>query len=289
MPQLTTTYNANLSIYFPFRIKSDLPSFVVADDLDVQRMDDQSKEKLLHIRNAIYDDEGRIKEFTGLPGCLFSPPYGTSLDDDAEFCSSNYMLRASSVERAREFNLALKLCGQSTSSLYIGYSQDGAAHFISPPCYFGTSALVLTDTLAKAISELQGQIARLGEDRKVAVLCEKYTYAICSGIKAESRFIELAIVLEMMLLPQSSQELSYRFSLRLAKLMSKLFQVKIEDGYDNAKRIYRTRSNLVHSGVDKELNQILPIALDYTRRLMCAYLENKDLFSEASLDRLCLS
>ena len=120
-------------------------------------------------------------------------------------------------------------------------------------------------------------------------MSQKYLYAVSRQISMESRFIEFAIILEMILLPETSTELSYRFGLRLARIMSKLFKVQTEEAYKNAKMIYRTRSSLVHSGEYKDLEQVAPIALDYTRRLMCAYLQDKSIFKEASLDSLCLS
>lgn len=251
-------------------------------------MDDALKERLLRISNAEYDEEGRIKRFTALPGCLFSTTLHPSLDILDEYCASNYALCASSRELAVEFNLALKLCGHSTSSLYIGYGENGSAHFISPPCYFGKSALVIDKENTKNISKLQKHIANLRDDKKFQIMSEKYTYAMSSEIRMESRFIEAAIILEMILLPKSSLELSYRFSLRMARVMEKLFQVEINEGYENGKQIYKTRSNLVHSGADKNLDRVSLITLDYTRRLMCAYLEEKDSFSEENLDKICL-
>lgn len=276
------------TIYFPFRIKCGLPSFIVADDLVIHRMDDKAKERLLHIKDVEYDEEGRIKKVTALQDDLFSL-FGPSIDDNDEYYASNYMLCAPSRKRAEEFNLALKLCGHSTSSLYIGYDDGGTVHFISPPCYFGKSALEITGASTKNLSQILSHVSFNRDDKKVQIMSEKYLYALSRDIRKESRFIELAIILEMILLPKASVELSYRFSLRMARLMSKLFKVKTEEAYKNAKRIYSTRSNLVHSGADKDLEQVAPIALDYTRRLMCAYLEDKAIFGEASLDGLCLS
>lgn len=288
MAKASSDCGSKLTMYYPFRIKCNLPSLIVADDLVIQRMDDEEKKTLLHIENVEYDKEGRIKEFTFVQGDLLSL-FGPSMDDYAEYYDSNYMLCAPSEERAEEFNLALKLCGHSTSSLYIGHGEGGTVHFISPPCYFGRSPLEITEGLAKNLSQILRNVASNRDNKKIQIMSEKYLYAVSRDIRKGSRFIELAIILEMILLPKASLELSYRFSLRMARLMSKLFGVKTEEAYKNAKRIYRTRSNLVHSGSDKHLEQVVPIALDYTRRLLCAYLEDKAIFGEASLDGMCLS
>ena len=109
-------YSSKKSIYFPFRIKCDLPSFNVADDLVIQRMSDKDKERLLRITDVEYDKEGRLKKFTFLKDDPFSI-FGPQIDNYDEYYASNFMLRAPSRERAEEFNLALKLCGHSISSL----------------------------------------------------------------------------------------------------------------------------------------------------------------------------
>ena len=108
-------------------------------------------------------------------------------------------------------------------------------------------------------------------------------------VQQEGRFIEIAIILEMLLLPESSTELSYRFRLRLAKLASKLFALNVNDVYRDAKKIYKTRSKLVHSGSDSDIEDVSQMAFPLTRELLLAYLRNKDTFTDASLEALCVS
>ena len=276
-------------ILFPFRVRSTLPHVTFADDLYAVEMDDAAKETLLRIADPEYDEAGRLKKFTALPGCLLGTTFGPSLDTDDEFCASNYVLHAPSRQRALEFNFSLKLADESSSSLYIGYEHAGATHFIHPPCYFGKDPLALTEETVALISGTLANISRSNDDRKLSLIKEKYLYAMSEQVRREGRFVEIAIILEMLLLPQSSTELSYRFSLRLAKLASRLFSLDVQDVYRDAKRIYITRSNLVHSGSDSDIDRVSEIAINYTRRLLLQYLEDKDMFTETSLDALCLS
>jgi len=270
-----------MSIEFPFRLKSTLDEFVVADDLHVRRMDEDSRKRLLRIKEVEYDDQGLLKRFVALPGCLLADFATPHLDVNDQFCSSNYVLTASSRERAIDFNLALKLYGTSCSSMYLGYGMDGSTHFITPPCYFGTEVLSIDEDGVPELVRLTDRATRGRTDPKFGIMSEMYLYAMSREPRKESRFIELAIILEMLLLPQSSSELTYRFALRFAKLLSTRFGRELTQAFTLGKAIYATRSRLVHTGKDDSLDQIATSALEATRALLTAY-------SEASLDALCL-
>lgn len=288
----SSTQNSDSStlIEFPFRLRSELTEFGVAEDLLVRRMDDGAKARLLRIEGAQYDENGKLISFTSLPDCLFSDFLGPELDEIDEFCSSNYMLVASSLERAKEFNCALKLAGNSSSALYIGFkTTTPARYFLNPPCYFGDSPLVVAQVDVQRLTTLVAQIEHARSDKKLLTMIEIYEHALAQRRRKESRFIEIAIILEMLLLPSSSEELSYRFSLRLAKLLNKLTGESTSEVFKHARHIYRTRSKLVHGGGDDDFDAIAPIAYNYVRFLLAAYLEDRTHFQEANLDELCLS
>lgn len=281
--------NQDFLIEFPFRLQSAFDEFSVAEDIHVHRMDDGAKDRLLRIRDAEYTEDGGLTKFTSLPGCLLSGEIGPDLDEIIEFCSSNYMLIAPSPERAREFNFALKLAGNSASALYIGFkTTTPAKYFLGTPCYFGPSALAVEERDVAQLVELVKLIEGARADRKLQTMCEIYMHALTRERRKESRFIELAIILEMLLLPTSSAELSYRFSLRLAKFMGKYDGQPTSDVFQLARRIYKTRSRLVHEGADSDIDDIAPTAFNYVRTLLVAYLQDRQNFQEQSLDQLCL-
>lgn len=278
-----------VKIEFPFRLQSKLAEFEIADDMLVRRMNDETKTRLLHIENVQYDIHGKLSHFTALEDCLFSFPIRPSIDVDDEFCSSNYVLVAPSSERAREFNFALKLAGNSCSALYIGYGPNGTFHFLQPPCYFGQSALLVSQDEARSLAKLVEKIAQARGDKKLNIMRDIYVNASAIALRKESRFLEIAVILEMLLLPSSSQELSYRFSLRLAKVMEELYGSLPAEVFERGRRIYKTRSRLVHSGKDRDLDTIAPIAYGYARTLLAAYVADSTLFDDAKLDAICLS
>lgn len=281
--------NENL-IEFPFRLRSNLLDFTAAKDLTVSRMNDSTKTRLLKIEQAQYCEEGKLTSFSPLPGCLFLDEIGPDIDEIDEFCSSNYLLIAPSIERAKEFNFALKLAGNSSSALYIGFNtKTHTRHFLYPPSYFGRSPLIVKHEDSKLLATLVDQIENARSDKKLQTMCEIYVGALTKNRRSESRFIEISIILEMLLLPSSSAELSYRFSLRLAKLLNKLTGEPTNEVFKLARRIYITRSHIVHTGGDKDLEEIGPVAYNYVRILLTAYLNDHSIFQEAHLDKLCLS
>jgi hypothetical protein len=276
-------------IEFPFRLRSELTEFAVADDLFVRHMDDETKTRLLRIEDAKYNESGKLISFTSLPDCLFSDSIGPEIDEIDEFCSSNYVLIAPSLERAKEFDFALKLAGNSSSALYVGFKTATLArYFLNPPCYFGDIALGVEKADAQRLTTLIEQIERARIDEKLQTMIEIYKHALARQRRKESRFIEIAVILEMLLLPRTTVELSYRFSLRLAKLMNKLTGESIREVFKHAHHIYKTRSHLVHGESDSHVDSISPVAYNYVRILLATYLEDRTHFQEANLDEMCL-
>lgn len=281
---LTTIYE------FPFRLISELTEFSVSKDLQIKRMSEEDKKRLLHIENTTYDENGRLSGCTASLDHINNMLVGPHLDINDAFLSSNYILIVSSPEHAKEFNFALKLAGNSCSALYIGYKTDtpGTYH-IYPPSYFQGDALSVEENDIEKISNIVKQIVLARCDKKLKTMKEIYMNALSMGRRKESRFIEIAIILEMLLLPSQSAELAYRFSLRLSKLLSRLTGESIDEAFIHAKSIYNTRSKLVHSGKDNKLDIISPTAYDYVRILLCSYLEDKEQFTDVALDQLCLN
>jgi len=277
------------TIEFPFRLNTTVDEFVLADDLRILRMDEAARKRLLKIEDVEYDERGLLKSFVALPGCLLDDVATPDLDVNDQFCSSNYVFMAPSRERAIDFNLALKLYRTSVSSLYIGYSTDRSTCFLAPPCYFGTEVLSIDENRLPELSRLTEQVTRSRTEPKFGLMGQMYLYAMSRQPRKEARFVEFAIILEMLLLPTSSSELAYRFALRFAKLLSTHFGYERPDAYALGKAIYTTRSRLVHTGKDDAIDQVAARAFEATRTLLAAYSADKGVFREENLDALCLS
>lgn len=275
---------------FPLRLKSELAEFSVGDKITVREMNDEMKRQYLGIWNCRYDEEGRLSGCTGrgLHGA------GTDILNMVEFQSSNYLVIVSNFDEAVDFNFALKLVGLSCSSLYQGFI-DGRTnvgegrYYINPPNYFGTTALPVSQSDVERLSRLLVQVKAGKEDRRLKILSEIYGRALQKGIREESRYIEISVILEMLLMPSQNTELSYRFSLRLAKVMNKLFGESTVETFRLARNMYTTRSKLVHSGHDRNLSSVSAHAYRYAQLLLASYVEDSSTFDEDNLEALCLA
>ena len=273
---------------YPLRLSGFVRSFMVAKDMAVVRMDEESRERLLKIRDIKFDDNGLLIGFTPLPGCVFGGTHTSDFNENFTFISSNYILLAPDPTRAQDFNLCLKLLQDSASAIHIGYKLDGTTAITTIPSYFGKRASRIDIQEISKIRKLIPIIERKRVEPKVALMTQIFLYALSTRLRDESRFLELSVILEMLLLPKQEAELAYRFSLRMAKLSNTLFSEDTRVALQAARRIYNTRSKIVHTGSSKELDEALPQAILYARRLFLAYLETPDLFTNESLDDLCV-
>ncbi len=276
---------------YPFHLECNLPEFSVADDLQVKAINPELREELFGISefkrtNTGWEFIGGLKDTPNagflIPFMLFEP-------------LSNYILLTPDMERANDFNLALKLLGDSSTSLFTGYRISAPGRNYLSLCSYDTKLppLKITEQEVSALKILVSQIYdhRI-DDEKFPILSDTYRHAMFHGIRPASRFIEFSIILEMLLLPKQSTELSYRFRLRLAKFMNKYFEYSVREVFEHGKKIYETRSNIVHSGKEKSpeaLEFLTKMAHEYVRKLLIKYLEDKSLFDDKNLDDLCLN
>jgi hypothetical protein len=276
-------------IEFPLRLVSDLDEVCLAEDVCIRRIDDASRTRILGISKVVLDENGRLKSYVSRSlvdplGALMGP----DLDLYDQLFSSNYVATLPTHEDASHLNFALKLLGPSCSSLFIGCEQPGTKHFLSPPCYYGDTPLAIGASEAKALSRLLA-LKRNSKDPKLELMAEMFLYAFSVAPRKASRFVELSIVLEMLLLPTSSTELSYRFALRMAKFLAKHWAADPIESFNIAQQIYKTRSRLVHSGRDESLPEIVPKIEEAVRQLLTTYLTNPELFEDSVLDHLCIA
>ena len=101
-------------------------------------------------------------------------------------------------------------------------------------------------------------------------------------------FLDLMIVLENLYLKNTSQELSYRLSMRMAHILGKNKEERIHI-YDFIKEAYNLRSKIVHGERLIALDKQKFIELrELTRKSIIYFLENEDNWNGKKLDGLIL-
>jgi Apea-like HEPN len=281
-------------IRFPIRLLSELREINLGSDVTIRAITEDDRPQLLGIKSATFDENGRLKTWVVDTADPLSNFVGPDIGNYDQLCSSNYVATLPSRQEAKNLNLAFKLFAHSCTALWIGTSGDTnraghPRHFLGPPCYFGSLPLKLDSEGTGALGTLLSACRNLEGDMKFSVMADIFLYAMSVAPRNESRCIELAIVLEMLLLPKASSELSYRFALRLAKLASTQFGESSQEWFAKGKQIYKTRSSLVHSGQDNTLEQSAFLIEETTRRMLAMYVGNPTLFEESVLDSLCVA
>jgi len=163
-----TTQTAQPPYEYPLALDSELESVTLADDLVLKRLDEPTRERLLGISNLKLDSSGRVKSFTSNAGGheLLSP----DLDRTMIFYASNFLLVAPNTALANDFNFALKLLGNSWSSLFIGYRQGGTVAFSAPPCYFGQKRQKLREHIVPELQHVLAAISRAENEAKLGLM-----------------------------------------------------------------------------------------------------------------------
>ncbi len=97
----------------------------------------------------------------------------------------------------------------------------------------------------------------------------------------EEACIHLAIALESLFAPASTQELSHQISFNAAKFCGQTSQ-ESENIYTSLKRFYKIRSQLVHGGQsdDYKIIEVINFAYPFTCKCLYKLLTNKQLLKE---------
>lgn len=101
-------------------------------------------------------------------------------------------------------------------------------------------------------------------------------------------FLDLMITLENLFLKKTSQELSYKLSMRMAYILGKDKEDRINI-YCFIKDAYNLRSKIVHGEKSNKLdNQKFLELREFSRKSIIYFLENKDNWDGKKIDRLIL-
>jgi len=277
---------------FPIKIHTALTEFSIDDAVSFKCMTDDEKKKYLGIRSPDYNEKGQLigvgpysfgmhrTPLSGDPGILLS------------FNSSNFFVTIKDFETAKYVKTAIKLHSINSTSILVGFTgenRDSGHSYFNPPEFYGSESISLDELSLIELKRIYVQIRNAKEDPKFGLLAEKYHYAVSSlPISDSNRFLEMSIILEILLLPNNESEISYRFSLRMARLCKKYLKEDIHKSFEFAKEIYNIRSKLVHEGIHKKTSEKLSAIIDLGRRFILLYLQDPSIFELKSLNSLCL-
>jgi len=281
---------------FPIHFKSDIKEDIIIDEnkLKLRRMTEEEIHQFFKVKVGERTEDGLIKSFSGEASDLstfFADPLSAPLINHKLFvCSSQFILEAKETECVDWFQQALKLYKNGKTGAFWGVNPKAhSIRFLQPIPFYGRGVYSLEESDIPKIKELYDTI-RNQKGKRYDLLIEKFLFALSGlGIRSENRFLELATILEMLYSPKSDRtELSFRFSLRACKVLSKYELMDEKTTYEDMRKIYAIRSSISHSGFHSEALGFLDKLIDYTRKSLVLFLKDPSIFEDEKLDELCV-
>lgn len=287
------------TLYFPVTITSARRSIKLSDSAHLIRVDNPRIKNVIGIRHVALTESGHIREI----GHNDNAPWytwvkylrGHNPTHNIGVSQTNFVLSVASKREAILVGFAMKLLSGTRSGPYFGFSDMKKSPFtveLLALCpYWGGNFLTLERKEISMLRRLLKALKSFTADEKLDTIIEKYRYAESATVPSVTlRFLELAVILEMLFLPKEASELSYRFQLRIAKWFGRHYREDVRAVATQAKRIYDIRSAIVHKGTpkakisDEDLGSIRRLA----RMSLHKFVLERSLFEDNYLEELCL-
>ena len=278
---------------FPIHFKSGITKDIIIDEnkLKLRRMTEREIFQFFKIRVTERTENGLIKSMSGEDFNAFVDPLSAILVNHKLFVmSSQFILEAKEIDCINWFQQALKLYKDGKTGVFYGVNfGTRSIHFLHPIPFYGKGVYSIEEGDIRKIKELYETI-KSTKSKLYDLLMEKFLFALSGlSIKNNHRFLELATILEMLYSPKSARtELSFRFSLRACKVLSKYQSMDEEKTYKDLRKIYDIRSSISHSGFHRETIKYLDKLIDYTRKSIVLFLKDPSIFVDNRLDDLCI-
>lgn len=277
---------------FPIHFKSDIREdiFIDEDRLKLRRITDEEILRFFNIKVEERTESGLIKSMSGEGFDTLVDPLGAILINHRIFVmSSQFILEAKDTKCVNWFQQALKLYRTGKTGAFYGVNPKARSiHILHPIPYYGKKVYRLEESDLCKVKALYGTIKSTKSERYDLII-EKFLFALSGlSIKSHHRFLELATILEMFYVPKGGTELSFRFSLRACKVLSKYQSMDKEKTYKDMRDIYKIRSGISHSGFHRDTMKYLDSLIDYTRKSIVLFLKDSSIFEDKKLDELCI-
>ena len=303
------------TLYFPITIECSRRSIKISDSIYLKRIDLKKCKKLLGIKNLVLSENGLIKEIeydedaSWFRYIKIFPLADPNISLMVKL--TNFLLVVKNTQQATNIAFAMKLLMDTKSGPYMYFCGLSPKAKTAPSLiemfqnrfnvnlffsngrilhcpYWGDNVLKLDNVhiekLRKIVSMIDGN-----KDKKLQTIIEKFLYAESYGpLSKHLRYLELAVILEMLFLPNKAQELRYRFRLRVAKWFHTHYKENLNNKNNEAVKIYDLRSKIAHSGTARISDVDLNTIRRTTRKAINKYIFDNTIFTDKYLDNLCL-
>ena len=288
-----------MNLYFPLTIGSTKQVIRLCKNANLMRVDFEDCSEIVGKDQLKFDEDGFLVGYRNLTslhaGMLPGRINLSSFEFGVRFQCANFLLVTSEREYAEMLQFTMQLLGPCIGGPILGYADPRVKSqyvYLRHTHYWplgGGTFLKCDSEGERRLIDLFGNVERMWKQAKLRTMAEWFTYAEADHVPTlDGRFLALAIVCEMLLLPEQTQELSYRFKLRFAKIFAQIENADVTESYARAGVFYKTRSAIAHKGTANVRTPLLNELRTSARTLLLTYIQDPSKFDEATLDAMCL-
>lgn len=294
--------------FCPFILKdSPIDSFDLADNIRIRRIEQSEREEFFGLKEVNFSFSNvKLPGYIGFEKLVSSERKGRAnyedifkrgiFDGSSDILATNYILEMDLKDSPdfliNDVDLAFKIFKPCSTGLCLNFREketDVSFSGLSVGPFLPYIGIGDKKDLLK-IKYIYQKILENKKDSKFQIISELYRDAL-SGIPVDLklRFILLVVLLESLCLSGSKSESTFKFSLRLSKLLSKYYELEIEKQFKFAEEIYDIRSKIVHSGKNDGLNgDVFLKTIEIVKLLINLYLDDSDIFKKENLKKIAL-
>lgn len=215
---------------------------------------------------------------------------------EAFYCSNYYLefkvSHSKLTKITQNLNLSFKLLRLTSTGIFIAFDNKNGYHICHPITIGGPFPyLSIKEKDIKDLNNIYNSINKF-ENKKFNICMNLFSDSLRGGYGIQSyiRFLQLIVILEILYLPGIHEELKYRLSLGLSKM---IFQTatKRAETFKFITEIYNLRSKIIHEGKYNEykINALFPELCNLVRLSLLKYLNTPNDFEQDTLMKMILN
>jgi hypothetical protein len=275
------------SLLYPINLDSDIKNTEFDDGSILRTIDSKDLDLLFGVKTRTFDSRGNLTSCTSNHNKQI--PYVVDMLESMQLIACNYIFEGTN-ESASVFNSTIRLWGKGNSGLWIG--GNGRVWYLAsrkPYCKaipYGITKIGKSET--RIFHSFFYNVRKMSNDKIFKLISEKFCYSTSGeDTPLENRLVDFITILESLFMPDSNMELSFKLSIRVAKLLHKELKMTEKELFQEMKKLYDIRSTIVHKGSSIKLNnETLMMVSEIARNTIVKYVTNKDLFTEEKLNEL---
>lgn len=283
-------------IYFPIIIKSKRERIILSDTVRFEEVTQKEKVAFFNIKGIKIDANGMAvdvrTEHTPNFLCHYDGIlHALNMSSHYHIKASNFFLIVPAPEIASDTILAINLIENTSTKITLGHywDNDGFGIRVLYQPYIHGKGIFNIDNHEENLRTLLTDINKHPQKGRLRLLREKFINTLSLDIY--NKFLGFIIILEILLVAGSQSSISFKFRLRFAFILSRIACIAedVNELYNFAHNVYKTRSELVHSGHGVGTEDTIRDLENYTRLVLLHFVKEPADFEKTTLGNLTLN